>query len=181
MKKKGQIWIETVLYTFIAIVLIGLALAFITPRITDMKDKAAVEQTISTLNVLDERVNAVFSAPGNRRKVDILLKRGEMYIDLERDAITIEIKDLRKPYSEPGAVIKEGRVSINSTKGQKTSSVELGLNYTGLADITYKDMGPDEIKKFNPSATSYSLAIENKGVDEISGKFIVMIEEVSGK
>lgn len=180
MGKKGQVWIETVLYTFIAIALIGTALAFITPRITDMKDRAAIEQTVGTLNTFDEKVNAVLSDSGNRRIVDILLRRGEMYIDDKRDMVGIEVTGLRTPYSQPGAVIKEGRVSIVSTQGQKTSSVMLSLNYTGLADMAY--LGSEGgVKKFSSSATSYKFAIDNKGDENKDGISEILIEDVSGK
>lgn len=179
-KRRGQVWIETVLYTFIAIALIGTALAFITPRITDMKDRAAIEQTIGTLNTFDEKVSAVLEDTGNRRIVDILLKRGEMYIDGGKDEVSIEVTGLRKPYSQPGAAIKEGRVSIISTQGQKTSSVILSLNYNGLADIAYLG-SEDGVKKFSAAATSYKFAIDNKGDMNNDGISEILIEDVSGK
>ena len=56
--KKGQVWIETVLYTLIGISLIGLVLAFVTPKINEAKDRAVVEQTINSLSTFDEKMNA---------------------------------------------------------------------------------------------------------------------------
>ena len=177
INKRGHVWIETVLYTLIALVLIGVALAFITPKINEAKDKAAVEQAISMLNVLDERLNSALVAPGNVRVVDILLKKGDLEINPAEDSIKIILSDLKKPYSEVGVPIKNGRVTIVSVEGQKSNSVELSLNYTNWADITYK--GTTNLKKFNPSATSYSISIENKGAN--NGISIINMDEITGK
>jgi len=43
-KKKGQVWIETVTYTLIAFVLIGLILAFVKPKIDELQDKALIDR-----------------------------------------------------------------------------------------------------------------------------------------
>ena len=45
---KGQIWVETVLYTLIALALIGITLAFVMPKINESKNNLIVEQTISS-------------------------------------------------------------------------------------------------------------------------------------
>ena len=80
MKKIGQIWIETVLYTLIAIVLIGTVLAFVTPKIKQAQDRAAIEQSIAVLDLFDEKIEAVLQLQGNSRNIDITVKRGELYI-----------------------------------------------------------------------------------------------------
>ena len=36
---KGQVWVETVLYTLIGLALIGVVLAIITPKINETRDK----------------------------------------------------------------------------------------------------------------------------------------------
>ena len=37
--KKAQVWIETVIYTLIALALIGTVLAFVKPKIQEIQDK----------------------------------------------------------------------------------------------------------------------------------------------
>ena len=46
LKKKGQIWVETVLYTLIGLALIGITLAIMMPKITQSREKVVVEQSI---------------------------------------------------------------------------------------------------------------------------------------
>ena len=53
-KNKGQIWIETVLYTLIGLVLIGVTLAIVMPKINAARDRILVEQTASSMGVIDE-------------------------------------------------------------------------------------------------------------------------------
>ena len=45
-KKRGQIWVETVIYTLIGLTIIGLLLAVSKPQIDKQKDKALIEQKI---------------------------------------------------------------------------------------------------------------------------------------
>ncbi|MDP1695841.1 MAG: hypothetical protein Q8L29_02940 [archaeon] len=178
MNKRGQVWIETVLYTLIALVLIGVVLAFITPKINDARDRALVEQTATALNIFDEKVNAVLRAPGNRRELAFTLKRGEMFIDGETNVVKIIISDLKKPYSEPGAVISEGRVKILTEQLQKSNSVTLTLNYTGIADITYT--GGNSVYKFSQASTPYVITIENKGSGSVLTEIpVVDINQIS--
>ena len=46
VKKRGQIWVETVIYTLIALVMIGTILAFALPKISEIQDKSTIEQSI---------------------------------------------------------------------------------------------------------------------------------------
>lgn len=165
IKKRGQIWIETVLYTLIALVLIGIVLAFITPKLNEARDKAVVDQTIGALNVFDEKISAVLRAPGNVRVLDFTLRRGNLHIDGDSNSISVVIDDLNNLYSEPGVPIQEGRVSILSKKGQKFNSVILTLNYTNFADIKYN--GKNGEYKFSQATTPYRISIENKGGADI--------------
>src|SRR3989344_1943069 len=148
--KNGQVWIETVIYTLVAIALIGLVLAFATPKINKDKDKAVVEQTIDSLNKFDSKIQDSLGTPGNRRVVDFTMKRGELYIVSEDNKIVFVLNDLSEPYSEPGIDVEIGRIVARSAKGQKYSSINLTLSYDSLADITFN--GKEETKKFNPSS-----------------------------
>ena len=46
MNKRGQVWVETVIYTLIALVMIGLVLSFVQPKIMELQDKATLQQSI---------------------------------------------------------------------------------------------------------------------------------------
>lgn len=176
---RGQIWIETVLYTLIAISLIGVVLAFVMPKINDAQDRAVVEQSIAALEVFDSKIDSILRASGNSRNVDMLIKRGVFYVNSSNDQIVIVLTDLNKPYSEPNIIIKRNRMSILSGMGQKTSSVYLSLNYSGIANITYELKDID--KKFNPAPTPYRFNIVNEGSGNEGNIDIISIVEISGR
>lgn len=175
--KKGQIWVETVLYTLIGLALIGVVLALATPKINAARDRSVVEQSIEALNVFDEKIRELkFAVPGNVRKIDLFtFRRGEFTVDAENDKIVFFIEGLEEPYSEPGIVSKNGRVEILSEEGRKKSTVSLTLDYDGSVDITYN--GVDELKKFVATATPYSFSVENKG--DAGGLTVIDVKETS--
>ncbi|MBX4211889.1 hypothetical protein KW787_00325 [Candidatus Pacearchaeota archaeon] len=180
MRKKGQVWVETVIYTLIGLSLMGLALAFITPKLNQLRDKAVVEQAIGSLTAFDETINDVLTAPGNRRVVDFTMKRGELYFNSSGDEIDMVISGLGKPYSQPGVEIKS-RVSILSVQEQKTSSVILRLRYTNSSgdpyvNLTYNDA--DTLKKFSAASIPYKFYVLNTGVK--NKMEVVSITEASG-
>src|SRR3989338_9978967 len=81
IKKRGQVWVETVIYTLIGIALIGLVLAILTPKIKEFRDRSVIEQTVESLNLLDSKIADVLDAPGNKRKVSMGLQRGMIVIE----------------------------------------------------------------------------------------------------
>lgn len=163
MIKKGQVWVETVLYTLIILALIGLVLAFVSPRIQEEQDKIVIEQTIESLNLIDSKINAILEGgPNNKRIVEFGIKRGELIINSSNDKIIFILRDLNEPYSEPGVEINFGRIKILSVEGKKDNSVYLSLDYRTLANLTFE--GDDLLdKKINPAAVPYQFTIENKG------------------
>jgi len=173
MIKKGQVWVETVLYTLIGLALIGLVLAFVTPRINEARDRITVDQTINSLNAVDEKINAVLDAPGNRRFVEFTMKRGEFFVSPENNEVRFVISDLVKPYSEVGKEINVGRITILSEEGQRANIVSLTLSYDRIADLKYA--GEENERKFTAASIPYRFSITNMGAD---GDFIrVNIEE----
>jgi type II secretory pathway pseudopilin PulG len=173
MNKIGQVWIETVLYTLIGLALMGLALGFIMPKINEARDKALVEQAINSLAELDGKVTtAIQTGPGNIRQAEFLMKKGELYINSSSNEIIFVLKDLTKPYSQPGVNISMGRVVVLS-EGEKPSTVYLRLIYG--ANITYN--GKDEDKKFTAASTPYKFSIVNKGT--VNGRIWADIKEIS--
>lgn len=176
MNKKAQVWIETVLYTLIGLALMGLALGFVMPKINEARDRALVEQAISSLSSLDSKITeTIQTGTGNVRQTEFLMKRGEIYINASYDEIYMILGDLAKPYSEPGVNIPIGRVNVMSIMGQKISSVKLSLTYN--ANVTYS--GLDNDRKFTAASTPYRFYIENKGV--LNNKILLNIEEISNR
>jgi len=67
LNKSGQAWVETVIYTLIGLSIIGIVLGVATPKIKELTDKAIIDQTISAMNDLDNKIVAVQVAAGNSR------------------------------------------------------------------------------------------------------------------
>lgn len=158
----GQVWIETVLYTLIGLALIGMVLAFTLPKITKTQEKILVEQSLSSMKVLDQIINSVIeNGPDNVRIYEINFKEGNLFIDSQKDIIYFQIDEMKDYYSQPDSIIDDGRVKILSFGKTGSSSVKLSLNYTRVADMTFD--GKDIEQKVTPSATSYKLVISNLG------------------
>ena len=56
MESKAQIWVETVIYTLIALAIMGLLLALIKPTIEEKKDKAVIEQSKLILDDINKKI-----------------------------------------------------------------------------------------------------------------------------
>ena len=159
--KRGQIWVETVLYTLIAITLIGVVLSFVMPKITNASDKANIEQTIESMNIFDEKINAVLQAEDNSRPVDLLIKKGEFYINSTSDEIIFAIPGVKEAYSQVNASIKRDRVNVLKKKEQKTQTVYIYLNYTRRLNLSYSS--EETNKKFSAAPRAYKFMIRNYG------------------
>ena len=180
MIKKGQVWIETVIYTLIGLALIGLVLAIVTPKIGEAKDKIVVEQTIKSLSDFDSKMVAALDwGSGNTRIVDFTMRQGELYINSSGDKIVFVLSDLGKPYSQPGVPIKQVPVTIVSELGQKSSSVSITLDYTNIADLTYSKR--EMFKEFSSAATPYTFFITNRGdLNKDDTDYTVTLDIVEG-
>ena len=161
-QNRGQIWVETVIYTLIAIILIGLVLAFINPKIGEIQDRVIIEQTIELMNNLENIIFSIGSVAGNKRIVNIGIKKGILKIDSENDRIIFEIKS-EYEFSQPGEDITIGNIIARTEKSGSLNIITLTRNYDQY-DLTYN--GKKELKEISQSATPYKLSIENKGVNE---------------
>lgn len=161
--QKGQVWIETVLYTLLGIALIGIVLAIATPQINESRDRLLVEQTIESLNVWDDRIGELLDrGQGNVRTIPAFtMKRGSLLINSTTDKIIFVIDDLSAPYSEIGIPIQEGNIVMVSYDDGDEISVHLTLDYQNVSNITYDDF--DEDKKFTAASTSYVFSLKNLG------------------
>jgi len=173
---KGQVWIETVIYTLVGLALIGFVLSLVIPRVSEYRDKSVIEGTLTSFDSLDGKINQVLSAPGNIRVVDLILKRGTLTIDAVRNAIIFELNDSSSMFSEPGATIRIGRVNVTTEQTGKDYSVTLLLPLE--ADLILKNSS-EESKKLSPASIPYKLSFENIGINT-NGQQIIAFSELSG-
>ena len=174
MRRKGQVWIETVIYTLIGIALIGLVLAILTPKIKEFRDRSVSEQTIESLNVFDSKIIDVLDAPGNKRKVSMSLERGLIFIDSSRNEIRYVLDEANVLYSEPGVSLDVGRINILTNKNTDSYKITLTINY--IYNITFD--GKDKpVEQFTPVSIPYDFYVENKGL--VNNKIWIDITEES--
>ena len=171
--RRGQIWVETIVYTLIAFALIGLVLAFVKPKIEEIRDKGIIEQSISVLEEINLIINTL-GDPGNQRVINLRISKGELNIDGENDKLFFEIES-RHIYSEPGENVTIGNIIVLTEKKGKINDVTLTKDYEEEYDITYQNL--NELKKIGKTSTAYTLLIANKG--DASGKTIINIEVLS--
>jgi hypothetical protein len=157
--KKGQIWVETVIYTLIAFVMIGLVLAYAKPKIEELQDKSIIEQSIGMMKDIDSTILTIGCA-GNQRAIELGIKKGVLKIDGVNDLIIFEIES-KHTYSEPGIDIIDGNLIIHTEKMGKFNIVNLTRDYSEGYDIKYQ--GRDELKLISKSSIPYRMFISNKG------------------
>lgn len=157
--KRGQIWVETVIYTLIAIILIGAVLTFITPRIQEIQDKAVIEQSIEMLQNIDSVISSVAFGSGNKRIIDIGIKKGNLIINSEEDKLIFEI-ETKYAYSQEGENVEIGSITVLTEKAGSLNKITLTSDYSKY-DLTYE--GKNESKTITRSPLPYKLSIENKG------------------
>lgn len=171
--KRGQVWVETVIYTLVGLSLIGLVLAFVTPRINEYRDKAVIEQTIESLNDMDAKVQEVIqTGPGNVRRVDFQLKRGTLFVNASNDSITYSLEDSALVYSEPGVPTALGRISVLTTVGANTNTVTLSINYPANLVLANGEAG----QTFSYAATPYQFSFLFNNTE--SARPVIIVREL---
>jgi len=161
IKKRGQVWVETVIYTLIGIALIGLVLAILTPKIKEFRDRSVIEQTIESLNVFDSKVVDVLDATGNKRKVTFGLERGTIYVDSLNNTIRYVLDESNVRYSEPGLSLDIGRLNVTTIELTESYRITLSLNYK--YNITFDGKDSRDSEQFTPVSLPYEFFITNKG------------------
>jgi len=173
IKKRGQVWIETVIYTLIGLAIIGLVLTLAKPKIDAQKDEVAIEQAIEALTNIDDRVRTVFgTSPGNRRTVELKISNGYFMVDMENDRLIWKV-DSSFQYSEQSRVVPVGKINV-LTRQNDPWEVILETNYG--VDIRFENISVGN-QTFLPSPTPYKLTIENDGENSL-GNIIVDFKEV---
>ncbi len=161
-KKKGQIWIETAIYTLIGLTIIAIVLSVANPQIEKIKDKSIVEQTITALNVLDSKVLDISqSSPGNIRLVDFKISKGKLEIDPQTEIMTYTLENTRLELSQINKEIKEGDVLIKTENQGNKYKITLKLDYSSKLDLT--NIKGNKILTMTASPSPYKIQIENVG------------------
>src|SRR3989338_3494949 len=101
----GQIWVETVIYTLIALIMIGAVLAFAVPKVNEVKDKTIIEQSINLIKDINEIIISVVQGGlGNKRIIEVNVKKGELTIDGTNEKVIFTM-ETDYVYSEPDKTI----------------------------------------------------------------------------
>ena len=159
-KKRGQVWVETVIYTLIAFVMIGLVLSFAGPKIAELQDQALLKQSTEMMKQLDTTI-LTMGAAGNQRIIEIGIKEGVLKVDGETDKIVFELES-QSVYSEPGRAISDGNIIVLTEQRSGFNLVTLTRNYSSNYDLKFD--GNDIVKVISSASTSYRLTILNEGV-----------------
>lgn len=158
-KVRAQIWVETAVYTLIGLALIAIIIAMANPQIQKIKDKTIIEQTISAMNILNDKILEVQQSEGRVGKVVFKIARGKLEIDSVDNLIKYTMEDTKLELSEPGVEIKQGNIILITEKTGARFNIVLLMRYA--IDITNKN--DEEIKILQEGATPYNILIENKG------------------
>ncbi len=168
MKKRGQIWVETIIYTLIAFAMIGLVLVFVKPKIEEIRDNGIIEQSIDILREINSII-ATMGDPGNQREIELGISKGSLNIDGVNDVIYFEL-DSKFVYSQPGEKIEIGDVIVQTEKRGEINKVTLAILYDETHNITYS--GKEELKSLSRASTPYKLLLANKGEDSLKRTII---------
>lgn len=158
---RGQVWVETVIYTLIGMTIIGLVLAAALPKINAKKDSATIEQSISALNNIDGEIYDVQKGVGNRRIVDLDVKKGAFSVDAGNDSV-YWILDSSFAYSQAGVPISVGHINVTTSKKGGAWEVKLEMKYN--VDIRYKNKNSG-VYSLDVAPTPYTISVENDGLN----------------
>lgn len=130
MKKRGQVWVETVIYTLIGFMLISLVFAYARPKIREMQNEIIIKNSIYSLEQIDLKMrSAIQAGVGNRRVEEIRVNLGNFFIDAENNLIYFEF-EVNNPYSEVGLLIPGRVVDVITLDKLDFYLVKTILNYS---------------------------------------------------
>ncbi|MFA6023451.1 MAG: hypothetical protein WC781_05170 [Candidatus Pacearchaeota archaeon] len=162
--KKAQVWVETVVYTLIGLVLIGALLAFVTPAIEKQKDKTIISKTIEAMSELDNNILDVKrNGAANVKTMTLSISKGTFIILGENDTIKFQIDDSSYSYSQLNYDIKipgSNQVILTQKNGNKFK-VTITLDYRNKINLTYNSK--DQTHSFTKAPSPYAFSIENNG------------------
>jgi len=167
---RGQVWIETVIYTLIAFVMIGLVLSYARPKIEELQDRAILQQSTEMMKKIDSTISGMAGA-GNQRILEIGIKDGTLKIDAVNNKIIFELES-KSVYSEPGKQINDGSVIVLTETKTGYNLVTLTSDYSSNYDLKFE--GRDELKTMSKASNPYELYILNEG-ENANGKIVMNI------
>ena len=168
MKKRGQIWVETVIYSLIALTMMGAVLAFAIPRIEEIQDKSVIDQSINAVKDINNVIlSVVQGGAGNKRIIETNIKKGSLIIDGKYNKIIFEM-ETNYVYSEPGQTVNIGNIEAMTEDIGATNMVLLISKY----NYNITNNRKEENRTIEDSTTPYTVSIENKGEDS-NGKIVV--------
>ncbi|MBU4308298.1 MAG: hypothetical protein KJ566_00680 [Nanoarchaeota archaeon] len=160
MKKRGQVWVETMIYTLVAFALIAAVLFFVKPKVEEIRDQALIEQSLEVMKYFDSTILELGqSVSGNKREIEVGIKKGTLLIDGENEKIVFEMKS-KYEYSEPGEIISEGSLNVSTEKIGDENKITISKNYSNY-NLTFNSA--DESKLISSSSTPYTIFVSNKG------------------
>jgi len=166
--KIAQVWIETVMYVLIALVIIGLVISFVEPKISEMQDRAILEQSLAMLTEIDNTLIALSQGGvGNVRKIELGIRKGSLTVDSTNDKIFFEMES-KHIYTEPGVDVTIGKVVTHTKEIGRTHFVNMTLKYNNY-NLTYN--GEEINRNILESSNPYNVFISNKGGDPINIDF----------
>jgi len=163
--KKAQVWVETAVYTLVGLTLIAIIISMATPQIQRIKDRTIIEQTVSAMNTLDDKILEVQQTEGSVGLVIFKISKGKLEINAEDNEIIYALEDTKLEASEPGVEIEDNNIILLTEKTGARYNVFLIMRYN--LDITNKNN--ENIKILQAGATPYNILIENKGSTIVPG------------
>ncbi len=160
-RTKGQIWVETMVYTLIAFALIGVVLAFVKPKIEEIQDKSIIEQSAKVLENMDFVIRNIGS-PGNQRVLELGISKGTMTIDGVNDALVFKLES-ENAYSEIGENVTIGSIVIKTEKKGSTNDITLTNSYYGEYNLTFGNS--ETLRDITKAPSPYKIIISNTGED----------------
>ncbi len=167
ISKRGQIWVETVIYTLIGLAIIGIVLAAAKPKIDAKKDEIIIEQAIESLGNINDKIYEVQRAAGNRRGVQLTVGKGKFIVDMSGDKISWVLESSFE-YSEKDVVVSLGSLEVLT---RESTPWEVTLEEDYAVDIQFEGQNTGT-RELDVAATPYELIIENKGMDS-EGNLVV--------
>ena len=157
-KNKAQVWVETVIYVLIGLALIAIVLSMAIPQIEKVKDKGIIEQTVTAMETLNNKIIEIEQAEGNTRVVSFKIAKGNLEIDGENNLIKYVMEDTKLKLSEENTETKQGNIILRTEKKGSKFIISLIMEYKNL-DIEYD--GGDINKILSAASTPYKIIIEN--------------------
>jgi len=159
--KKGQVWIETVLYTLIGLAIMGVILSIVKPTLDQKRDQLILNQVTEILDAIEGQISdVIYRGEGNTRTVEVTLKKGKIVINTANDSIDFYM-DSKHLFSELDREVNIGKIVVLTTeKAKKNYAVHMSLRYPHY-DVTYD--GEDREKTLQQSSTPYKIAMTNQG------------------